>query len=191
MSRHARTTSLHRPTTSGYSLHRHARHVSRGSSSSTHRTHEVHARRQDGRGRVFARDATRPASLDGPVERSPSRSRRHPRSARLRAAVPETAQVLVLVCNLGCSHVTHLNSRWRMRCIEMVAKNKQRQPRPRHSPAPRPLPRSSCRRRRARMAPPTRSRRLWRRSVEELSARSPAELEGARRASPRKDRHPR
>ena len=40
MSRHARTTSLHRPTTSGLQLHRHARHVSRGSSSSTHRTHE-------------------------------------------------------------------------------------------------------------------------------------------------------
>ena len=71
--------------------------MSRGSSSSTHRTHEVHARRQDGRGRVFARDATRPASLDGPVERSPSRSRRHPRSTRLRAAVPETAQRFLLL----------------------------------------------------------------------------------------------
>ena len=43
-----------------------------------------------------ARDATRPASLDGPVERSPSRSRRHPIDAP-QAAVPETAQRFLLL----------------------------------------------------------------------------------------------
>ena len=138
MSRHARTTSLHRPTTSGLQLARACATREQRRSSSTHRTHEVHARRQDGRGRVFARDATRPASLDGPVERSPSRSAT-PRSTRLRAAVPETAQRFLLLffsspsvlrCSSGeCGLTTNIalpNSQTRARVSRPPSRDRRR-----------------------------------------------------------------
>ena len=100
MSRHARTTSLHRPTTSGLQL---AQAAARPAAEAARLRPTERTRSMPG-GKMVAGASSRATPLPS-FARRPRRAiaesiQATPSTDALRATVPETAQVLVLVCNL-------------------------------------------------------------------------------------------